>query len=46
MVPEGLVLPRLDLTRVLELTLDLELFGLERGEEEKGGGERRRGQRG
>ena len=30
-VPQGLVLPGLDLTRVLELLLDLELFGL--GEE-------------
>ena len=27
-VPQGLVLPRLDLTRVLELLLDLQLLGL------------------
>ena len=29
-VPQGLVLARLDLTRLLELTLDLQLFGLKR----------------
>lgn len=29
-VPQGLVLPRLDLTSVLELPLNLELFGLKR----------------
>lgn len=34
-VAQGLVLPRLDLTRVLELLLDLQLLGLGRG---RGGG--------
>jgi len=29
-VPQRLVLPRLDLARVLELALDLQLFGLRR----------------
>ena len=40
-VPQGLVLPGLDLTRVLELLLDLELFGLEQTVRRRGDGVRR-----